>query len=197
MHPKYNPPPSPNPAPSPLKGKGKTDKSNMLNAGEHLSEFGLHDVEVSADDLRALVEELGLGGDEANDLIKGLGSDSSKKPEQPKAPEPAKPTASEETKVESTPVEPAPAAKQEEPAIIESAPEPKEPNEAKESKDTPEPEAKDVKEKVESKELKEAEDKAAVTETAGEKAEVAETVKEGNAELTEPDKEEKAEAPSA
>ena len=75
MHPKYNPPPSPRPQPSPLKGKGKEDKSGLLNAGEHLSEFGIHDAEVSMDDLRALVEELGLGGDDANDLVMGLGTD--------------------------------------------------------------------------------------------------------------------------
>jgi SH3 domain-binding glutamic acid-rich protein len=38
-----------------------------------LSGFGLQGVKVTDDELRELVEEMGLGGDEAEDLVKGLG----------------------------------------------------------------------------------------------------------------------------
>ena len=127
MHPKYNPPPSPRPQPSPLKGKGKEDKSGLLNAGEHLSEFGIHDAEVSMDDLRALVEELGLGGDDANDLVMGLGTDASKAA---KAPETDKPVAKEEAKVEEKP------AAEKEPEVAETKSEVKDVKDVKDPEDT-------------------------------------------------------------
>ena len=44
-----------------------------LDAGDGLSGYGLQGVKVTPDDLLALVEELGLGGEEAGDLVKGLG----------------------------------------------------------------------------------------------------------------------------
>ena len=71
MHPKYTP--SPSPSPSPLKAKPKGRVSSTSN---FLSDHGLHDLDVSEDDLAALVRELGLGGDDAKDLVKGLGIDS-------------------------------------------------------------------------------------------------------------------------
>ena len=43
-----------------------------FDVGEELSGYGLQGVKVTDDDLLALVEELGLGGEEAGDLVKGL-----------------------------------------------------------------------------------------------------------------------------
>lgn len=43
-----------------------------FDAGDELSGYGLQGVKVTQDDLLALVEELGLGGEEAGDLVKGL-----------------------------------------------------------------------------------------------------------------------------
>jgi hypothetical protein len=40
--------------------------------GEELVGYGLQGVKVTDDDLLALVEELGLGGEEAGELVKGL-----------------------------------------------------------------------------------------------------------------------------
>jgi hypothetical protein len=51
---------------SPLKSKHVFDVSTELQG------FGLQGVKVTDDDLAALVEELGLGGDEADDLVRGL-----------------------------------------------------------------------------------------------------------------------------
>ncbi|KAL4242131.1 SH3BGR family protein [Abortiporus biennis] len=101
MHPKYN---TPSPQPSPLKSKSSTkprregDEAPINSLGEELKEFGINDVEdVTEDDLLALVEELGLGGDEASDLVKGLSGDSSsKQSEKPVAKEEA--VAAEEPK---------------------------------------------------------------------------------------------------
>lgn len=74
MYPKHAPSRSPSPSPLALREKEKKE----VQAGDTLAEFGLQDVSVSMDDLKALVEELGLGGDEANELVKGLaGADSS------------------------------------------------------------------------------------------------------------------------
>ena len=58
------------PSPSPLALREKEKKE--VQAGEALAEFGLGDVSVSMDELKALVEELGLGGEEANELVSGL-----------------------------------------------------------------------------------------------------------------------------
>jgi SH3 domain-binding glutamic acid-rich protein len=72
------------PASSPLRGatasppavdKGSLRKRNEseFDVGEELSGYGLQGVKVTDDELLALVEELGLGGEEAGDLVKGLG----------------------------------------------------------------------------------------------------------------------------
>ncbi|VDC01888.1 unnamed protein product [Peniophora sp. CBMAI 1063] len=86
---------TPSPQPSPLKGKGgERSASNALkpndpnyqsvvaelhrrneqefDVGEELSGYGLQGVKVTEDDLLALVEELGLGGEEASTLARGL-----------------------------------------------------------------------------------------------------------------------------
>jgi hypothetical protein len=63
---------------SPLKGKGSgipaNKRENEFDVSTELVGFGLQGVKVTDDDLKALVEELGLGGDEAGDLVKGLSS---------------------------------------------------------------------------------------------------------------------------
>lgn len=43
-----------------------------FDVSEELNGYGLQGVKVTDDDLLALVEELGLGGEEAGDLVKGL-----------------------------------------------------------------------------------------------------------------------------
>ncbi|GJE87633.1 hypothetical protein PsYK624_037160 [Phanerochaete sordida] len=68
MFPKHAPSRSPSPSPQALREKEKSE----INAGEELAEFGLANVSVSKDELAALVAELGLGGDEAKDLVAGL-----------------------------------------------------------------------------------------------------------------------------
>ncbi|KAI0361173.1 hypothetical protein OH77DRAFT_1508272 [Trametes cingulata] len=62
------------PAPSPIKTKPRPGE---LDAGEKLGDAGLHGVNVTEDDLLALVEELGLSEKDAEDLVKGLGGDES------------------------------------------------------------------------------------------------------------------------
>jgi len=68
LHVLATPAPSPNTAASiPVnKRQGEGD------VGEELSGFGLQGVKVTQDELKELVEELGLEGDEAGDLVKGL-----------------------------------------------------------------------------------------------------------------------------
>ena len=65
------------PAASAMKGK-KTIPVNKLtdeiDVGNNLGDHGLEGVRVTRDELRALIEELGLGGDDAGDLAKGLSS---------------------------------------------------------------------------------------------------------------------------
>ncbi|KAI0673545.1 hypothetical protein C8Q78DRAFT_631626 [Trametes maxima] len=63
------------PAPSPIKTK---PREGEIDAGESLGDSGLHGVNVTEDDLLALVEELGLGEDDANELVRGLGGNLSK-----------------------------------------------------------------------------------------------------------------------
>lgn len=66
------------PAPSPGKPKEKPRQSE-LDAGDKLGDAGLSGVNVTEDDLMKLVEELGLGEADANELVKGLtGDDTSK-----------------------------------------------------------------------------------------------------------------------
>jgi len=52
-------------------------KRNESGAGDELLGNDLQDAKVTEDDLAALVEELGLGGEEAGALVKGLSSSSS------------------------------------------------------------------------------------------------------------------------
>ncbi|KAJ6509391.1 hypothetical protein C8R47DRAFT_948611, partial [Mycena vitilis] len=62
---------------SPLKGKGGTPvnkRDDMFDVSTELSGYGLQGVQVTEDELRDLVAELGLDGDEAGDLVKGLSS---------------------------------------------------------------------------------------------------------------------------
>ncbi|TCD62779.1 hypothetical protein EIP91_006423 [Steccherinum ochraceum] len=73
MNPKHRPSLSPSPSASPLKGKGNGSKTT-----NELAEYGIHDVELTEDDLTALVEELGLGEADASDLVKGLSGFDSK-----------------------------------------------------------------------------------------------------------------------
>jgi len=54
-----------------------------FDVSEELSGYGLQGVKVTDDDLLALVEELGLGGEEAGDLVKGL-SDPTDRPDRVK-----------------------------------------------------------------------------------------------------------------
>ena len=88
---------SSSPAPSPSRGKTSTGSANRpghdsdaqdgmnkvvqdlrkrneeeFDIGSELSGYGLQGVKVTHDDLAKLVEELGLDGDEAGDLVKGL-----------------------------------------------------------------------------------------------------------------------------
>lgn len=69
--PKLNVKPSPAPSPSPLKDKGKKG-GKQLDLGIELDDAGLEGVTVTDEELADLVKELGLEGDEAGDLVKGL-----------------------------------------------------------------------------------------------------------------------------
>lgn len=62
----------PSSADSPLRGKPANKREGEFDVSTELEGFGLQGVKVTQDDLAALVEELGLGGDEANELVKGL-----------------------------------------------------------------------------------------------------------------------------
>lgn len=57
---------------SPLRGKPVNKRTGDFDISTELEGFGLQGVRVTEDDLAALVQELGLGGDEADDLVKGL-----------------------------------------------------------------------------------------------------------------------------
>ncbi|KAH7912591.1 hypothetical protein BJ138DRAFT_1083314 [Hygrophoropsis aurantiaca] len=69
------------PSDSPLKGKGKVVPVNKrvgdFDVSTELEGFGLQGVRVTDDDLRKLVEDLGLDGDDAADMVKSLGGDAS------------------------------------------------------------------------------------------------------------------------
>lgn len=62
------------PAPSPLKGKSipVNKRVGELDMGDELGGYGLQGVKVTEDELRDLIAELGLDGDEAGDLASGL-----------------------------------------------------------------------------------------------------------------------------
>jgi len=68
------------PPPSPLKGKGVpvNNRQGEFGTSTELEGFGLEGVNVTEDELKDLVAELGLGEDEAGDLVKGLSSGVSK-----------------------------------------------------------------------------------------------------------------------
>ncbi|KAM5531878.1 hypothetical protein V8D89_014432 [Ganoderma adspersum] len=89
------------PAPSPSKTK-QPRRDGELDAGQALGDSGLHGINVTEDDLEALVKELGLTGADAEDLIKGLGGDTSSKKKEASPPPPAK----EDTKEEPAAAEP-------------------------------------------------------------------------------------------
>jgi hypothetical protein len=55
---------SPQPSPS---------KKGEIDIGKELGGFGLEGVKVTEDEMAELVRSLGLGGDDADDLLKGLG----------------------------------------------------------------------------------------------------------------------------
>jgi hypothetical protein len=62
------------PSPSPLKTKSipVNKRTDEIDLGDELSGYGLQGVKVTEDELRDLMAELGLEGDEAGDLVKGL-----------------------------------------------------------------------------------------------------------------------------
>jgi hypothetical protein len=55
------------------------NKLNDFDVSTELEGFGLQGVRVTDDDLRLLVEELGLGGDDADDMVRSLGGDGNEK----------------------------------------------------------------------------------------------------------------------
>lgn len=82
------------PAPSPSKPKPSVRREGELDAGEQLGDTSLQGVNVTEDDLMKLVEELGLGGADADELVKGLRGEETSKEEAPVS------TSVEEAKVE-------------------------------------------------------------------------------------------------
>lgn len=54
------------------RGKPVNKRDDEFDVSTELEGYGLQGVKVTDDDLAALVQELGLGGDEADDLVKGL-----------------------------------------------------------------------------------------------------------------------------
>jgi hypothetical protein len=65
-------------SPSPLRGKDKVPankREGEFDVSTELSGFGLQGVKVTHDELAELVAELGLDGDDAGDLVKGLSGD--------------------------------------------------------------------------------------------------------------------------
>ena len=65
--------------PSPLKDKSKEEKE--VDAGTLLEDTSLQGIAVTDDELADLVKELGLEGNEAGDLVKGLSSTKEEPPE--------------------------------------------------------------------------------------------------------------------
>lgn len=85
---------------SPLRGKAPPVNKRVgeFDVGDELSGYGLQGVKVTEDELRNLVAELGLDGDDAGDLVKGL-TDVATPPKQAAAP-------SSENTDETLPVDP-------------------------------------------------------------------------------------------
>jgi hypothetical protein len=83
------------PASTPMKGKKPVPvnkRTDEVDVGDDLGDHGLQGLKVTRDELRALIEELGLGGDDAGDLARGLsGLSISSKGEAVKDPQPRKP----------------------------------------------------------------------------------------------------------
>ena len=59
-------------SPSPLRSKNKGQGTQEFDIGTELVGFGLQGVKATDDELRELVEELGLGEADAGELVKGL-----------------------------------------------------------------------------------------------------------------------------
>lgn len=90
---------------SPLKGKAAipvNKRTDAFDVSTELSGFGLQGVQVTEDELRDLVAELGLDGDEAGDLVKGLSSAPPDKKEPEPEPVPVKEDPAPEPEVKST-----------------------------------------------------------------------------------------------
>jgi hypothetical protein len=64
--------PSSSPSPAETKKSLRNRREAEFDVSDELTGYGLQGVKVTDDDLLALVEELGLGGEEAGDLVKGL-----------------------------------------------------------------------------------------------------------------------------
>jgi len=93
---KMFPPP---PSPSPLKTKSipVNKRTNEIDLGDDLGGYGLQGVKVTEDELHDLMAELGLEGDEAGDLVKGL-SGATTPPKKEKPVEDSKDTTKQQTK---------------------------------------------------------------------------------------------------
>ncbi|KAJ2921143.1 hypothetical protein H1R20_g15951, partial [Candolleomyces eurysporus] len=121
--------------PSPLRGKAppkpinKEEEGSRVDLGDELSGYGLQGVKVTMDELRDMIEELGLGGDEAADLVKGLADNTESKGSKGKEPETS---TKEKAEVEETT---ASSAKQKEKDEKEEVKEVKEMKEVKEVKE--------------------------------------------------------------
>ncbi len=94
------------PAPSPSKTK-QPRREGEVDAGQALGDSGLHGVNITEDDLEALVKELGLTGADAEDLVKGLGGDTSSTKKEAVPPPPTKEDKKEEPATADSPT-PAP-----------------------------------------------------------------------------------------
>lgn len=55
------------------------NKQNDFDVSTELEGYGLQGVRVTDEDLRLLVEELGLEGDDAEDMVRSLGGDGNEK----------------------------------------------------------------------------------------------------------------------
>lgn len=96
MFPKHAPSRTPSPDPRALHEKQKKE----IDASDSLGAFGLEGVSVSMDDLRALVEELGLAGQDAKDLVNDLAGDAPTETREEKKEEPKEATQKLEIKKE-------------------------------------------------------------------------------------------------
>jgi hypothetical protein len=71
---------SPQSSPSKVKGTPVNKITNDFDLGTELSGYGLQGVRATEDELRDLVAELGLDGDEAGELVKGLAGEEETRP---------------------------------------------------------------------------------------------------------------------